>query len=616
MRVQILKLSLTFIILSICISAFSQDTFRRESSRASIIDSLKRIGLKLGDNQKKPEILLSPGQALKYLQQRLHPQLWNNSHDPLRQAFSRLVYEASHPKFDSLKLALMEYPYDSLSISWDKFYVWEPLKIKIPVFVSPEDKTALDSTAVLDTNIGAVKADSLGVRTYPGNKVAGLSKPVVVLKDTTIMVIVDTLNQVSSSHSGFPFRYYNKPFQGDSIRAAVKSLIDLIEQRDSTVVTFTGLGRGATPMMMNSKSERVVRYWLKNEFSDSVAVWLANPYKNTIGLYLEQGVNFRRPGRQGNYASPKINAPFIDNKKLLELQNLTLKPELWKYRSEASFVLNQSALSNWVKGGEGSISTALDVTGYADYNNPKIKLSSNNFARLKFGYLATHKDGVVKNLDLLETNLKLNHIAFGKVYFSAILLFKTQLAKGYNYFTTAAGKDTSNMVSKFMNPGILTIGLGLDYKPNKTTSINFSPLSYKGTFVTDPAYYNHIYDSTRIDQTQYGIPKDKKSLNEPGASFMISNEFVYKKTVDIINRLQLFTNYIHNPQNVDVDWEMIVTAHINWFTDVRFNTHLIFDDDTRTVGPGIPVILSDGTEKKTARIQFKEALGFAISFKF
>jgi hypothetical protein len=100
---------------------------------------------------------------------------------------------------------------------------------------------------------------------------------------------------------------------------------------------------------------------------------------------------------------------------------------------------------------------------------------------------------------------------------------------------------------------------------------------------------------------------------------MISNEFKVKKAVTIINRLQLFTNYIHNPQNVDVDWEMIATAHINWFTDVRFNTHLIFDDDTRTVEQyknGQSVLLPDGTEKKTARIQFKELLGFAVSFKF
>jgi hypothetical protein len=189
-------------------------------------------------------------------------------------------------------------------------------------------------------------------------------------------------------------------------------------------------------------------------------------------------------------------------------------------------------------------------------------------------------------------------------------LFKTQIARGKNYFKTVAGNDTSNLVSKFMNPATLTIGFGLDFKPNKTTSINFSPLSYKGTFVTDTVH---------IDQTQYGIAKNRKSLNEPGVSFMITNEFKPIKTVAIVNRLQLFTNYIHKPQNVDVDWEMITTAKINWFTDVRFNIHLIFDDDTRTDEHnenGQPVLNIDGTPKKTARIQFKEMMGFALSFRF
>jgi hypothetical protein len=610
MRVQILKSSLIFVFINIYISAFSQDTFKKAVSTVSIFDSLKKSGVILGENRKKPEILLSTSQALKYLQDRLHPQLWNNSNDPLRMAFSRLVYEASHSKFDSLKTALMEYPYDSLSISWDKFYMWKPLKIKIPVISKPEGNIALDSTGTVYSDKSLVKRDSLIIEPSSVRNAAGILKTGIVLKDTTIMVISDTLNEVKSSHSGFPFKYYNYPYQADSIRAAVRSLLNLIDIRDSSVITFTGLGKEVTPITLNSKSDRAIRYWLKNEFSDSVAVWLANPYKNTIGLYLEQGINFRRPGRQGNYAGPKINAPFIDNKKLLSLQNNTIKLPLWKYRTESSFILNQSAMSNWVKGGDGSISTALDITGYADYNNPKLKLSSNNFARLNFGYIATGKEGFTKNLDLIETNFKLNHVAFGKVYFSAIMLFKTQIARGFNYSKTATGKDTSNLVSKFMNPGILTIGLGFDYKPNKTTSINFSPLSYKGTFVTD---------TVRIDQTQYGIAKNKKSLNEPGVSFMINNEFKYKEMISVINRLQLFTNYIHNPQNVDVDWEMIATAHLNWFTDVRFNTHLIFDDDTKTAEQnknGQTILLPDGTEKKTARIQFKELLGFSVSFKF
>jgi Protein of unknown function (DUF3078) len=618
MRVQVLKPLLVFVFISICLSVSSQVSSNKSGIAAGIIDSLRLKGINPVESPKKPEISLSRDQALKYLQERLHPQFWKNSNDPLRQEFGRLIYEASHPKFDSLKLALQEYPYDSLSIPWEKFYVWEPLTIKIPVISKQVSSLKLDSadTSADDNNL--LKSDSLKSSSTSYSKTTVFTKPYVQLKDTTIMVVVDTVDQVSSPRVGFPFKYADNPYQADSIKAAVETLITQIENRDSTIITFTGLGKGATPMMMNSKSDRVIRYWLKNEFSDSVAVWLENPCRNTVGLYLEQGINFRRPGRQSNYSRPKVNAPYIDNKKLLE-QRLTIKPQYWRYRTESSFILNQSALSNWVKGGEGSISTALDITAYSSYNNPALKLSSDNFIRFNFGYLKSGQEPVTKNLDLLEANLKLNHVAFGKVYFSAILLFKTQVARGFNYFKTSTGDNASSLVSKFMNPGILTLGLGFDYKPNSSTSINFSPLSYKGTFVTDPAYYNKEYDSTRIDQTQYGVPKDKKALNEPGVSFMISNEFKPTKSLTFVNRLQLFTNYIHNPQNVDVDWEMIATAHLNWFTDVRFNTHLIFDDDTKTPqldSKGQSILLADGSEKKTARIQFKELLGISLSFRF
>jgi hypothetical protein len=258
-----------------------------------------------------------------------------------------------------------------------------------------------------------------------------------------------------------------------------------------------------------------------------------------------------------------------------------------------------------VKGGENSISSLLDITGFADYYHKAIKVSSNNFIRMKLGFLKSGANPLRKNVDLLETNSKLNHKAFGKFDFSGILLFKTQVAIGKNY-----NSDPPKAVSKFFNPAILTAGIGLDYKPNKNTSFNFSPISYKGTFVTDTAM---------IDQTLYGIPKGKKSLNEPGVSLMVTNEYKPYKNVTITNRLQLFTNYINNPQNVDVDWEMNIAASLNWFTDVRFNTHLIFDDDTKTVvldENKKPVLNPDGSVKKTARVQFKEMLGFSLVFRF
>jgi bifunctional DNase/RNase len=604
MNKKILRLLFVSVCLSVYISALSQERSDSIASSAAIIDSLKKSGVIFNDNRKKPEINLTTSQAVDFLQQRFQPQYWNNTNDPLRIALGQLIFEASHPPVDSSEYYLKRYPFDSLNIPWDKFYIWEPLRLKIPVTTMLNVVNQQDSTIKADSNLVVISTDSLNNKSDTIPKQVAHLLPVHGVKDTTIMVIIDTLKEVTSARAGFPFRYLTFPYQADSIQVAVKSLLNYLETRDSSVINFTGIHNQITPLWMNSKSAKMIRYWLKNEFADSVTIWIGNTSKNTIGLYLEQGVNFRRPVKQGNISEARIDVKTLDNTKLLDVQRIILKQIYWKYRTEASFVLSQSSMSNWVRGGESSISTALDITGYADYKNSTLKLSSNNFARLKFGYIASGENGIRKNLDLLETNSKLNHKAFGKFDFSGIMLFKTQIAPGYNY------PNDSVPVSKFMNPAIVTIGFGLDYKPNKNTSINFSPLSYKGTFVPDTAH---------IDQTKYGIAHNRKSLNEPGVSFMITNEYKPIDKVTVTNRLQLFTNYIHNPQNIDVDWEMIVVASLNWFTDVRFNTHLIFDDDTKTVELDEnkqPVKRADGSIKKTARIQFKEMLGFSLAFRF
>jgi hypothetical protein len=391
--------------------------------------------------------------------------------------------------------------------------------------------------------------------------------------------------------------------RNDSIKAAVGVLLDYLAAGDSSIINFTGINSEEYQLWLNSKSGRVIRFWLKNDLNDSVTVWIGNPSKNTIGLYLEHGVGFRRPSKQGNVSEARINVEPRDNTKLVDVRKILTKSQYWKYRTEASFALNQGLVTNWVKGGENSISTALDITWFADYSNKPMLLSSNHFARIKYGLIKTGEDRIRKNIDLLETNSKLNHKAFGKFDFSGILLFKTQVSKGYNY-------PSEVLVSKFMNPAILILGFGLDYKPNKLTSINFSPLSYKATFVPDTAH---------IDQTKYGVAANRRSKHEPGASFMITNEFRPVKNMVITNRLQLFTNYVNNLQNIDVDWEMILQTNLNWFTDIRLNTHLIFDDDTKTLvfdKDKNPLIGTDGTQKKTARVQFKELLGLSFIFRF
>jgi len=566
-------------------SVFAQGFVENDSANKSEIDSLGRSGLIFQKSRKKPDIQLTKDQAVRFLRERTGSKNWKEQGSILKGALDQLVYEASHPRYDSVRYYLRDFPFDSIDIPWDKFYIWEPVHLKIPVISSVETGTRHDS----------INLDSLTL----AKRIAGGQQ--VGLKDTTILAVVDTLNEATSSSLYFPFRYLSHPYQADSLKEAVNTLLNYLDERDSSVVYFTGSSNRVTPLWINSKSDRMVRFWLRNEFADSVTIWIGDMSRDTVGLYLEKGVSFRRPTRQSDYSDAYVNIREPDKSTLLDIHNIKVVHEYWKYHTEASFLLSQAALSNWVKGGENSIAGSMDITTFADYSNKPRKLSSNNFIRLNLGIIKSGSDHLKKNIDLLETNSKLNHKAFGKFDFSAIMLFKTQVAPGNKYLTGVTNEDSVVLVSKFLNPATLTIGLGLDYKPNKKTSINFSPLSYRATFVTD---------TVNIDQTLYGVSKNKKSKHEPGASFMISNEFKPMKTVTVTNRLQLFTNYIHNPLNVDVDWEMIATANLNWFTDVRLDTHLIFDDDTKT-----PITI-DGVEKKTARIQFKELIGFSLVFRF
>lgn len=529
MRDRIISHLILLLITFTSLSGFSQVPGSELSVRKFMADSLKQDVIILDTTLRQPDIKLSFDQAVDFLRKTCEPDLWKSTGDPLRSALERLVYEASGPRYDSVEFFLKRYPYDSIDIAWERFFIPSPF---------------------------------------------------------------------------FPFRYYRHPLKRDSIRAAAGVLMDFLEVRDSSIINFTGITGREVPLWLNSKSNRAVRFWLKNDFNDSVTVWINNPERNRVALFLEKGVTFRRPVMQKNISGTSVNVEEIDMSKLLDINKIITKPQYWKFRTESLFALNQGSLSNWVKGGESSVSGSLDITSFLDYSDKSKLISSNNFVRLKYGLIATGDKGVVKNVDLLETNSKLNHKAFGKFDFSAIMLFKTQISKGYNY------PNDSVPVSKFMNPAILTIGLGLDYKPNKQTSVNFSPFSYKGTFVPDTAH---------IDQTKYGIPADKRALNEPGASFMISNVLKPVDNVSVTNRLQLFTNYIHNPLNIDVDWEMILQINLNWFTDVRLNTHLIFDDDTKTPvydREKNPVLGPDGLQKKTARIQFKEMLGVSFAFRF
>ena len=78
-------------------------------------------------------------------------------------------------------------------------------------------------------------------------------------------------------------------------------------------------------------------------------------------------------------------------------------------------------------------------------------------------------------------------------------------------------------------------------------------------------------------------------------------------------KLDLFSNYLNNPLNIDINWETTITLKVNKFLSANFTTHLIYDDDIKISVDNN----SDGViDAIGPRIQFKEVFGAGLSIKF
>jgi hypothetical protein len=569
-------------------------------------------------------IVLNSDEALQFLRRiGSSNYIWKQGNDPFREAIRNLVHFASTPREDSVVSYLSEYGYDKIKIPLDSYFVYDSLRIILPVM--EPDSVPADSSAVarqagemfieagnrmnkvkLSADASPViKNDTLLLNDTVFVLVKDLVPALIPRKtnDTIILVITDTLPEVTLYRDDFPFRHIKNPYVSDSIIAAVSSLIGYLEARDSTLVSLVSdRGRG-TDMWLNSRADNLVRFWLPDGENDSVSVWIGSPERNTLSLKAEEGVLFKKQTWHDRYVDTRVNVISAAEENLRRVALSRIKPDYWKFKTDISYLLSQGAISNWAKGGENNISSVLDVESALNYNNKETNVNSSTTARFALGLQASGKyEGIRKNLDILEINSKINSKAFGKFDLSGLFQFKSQFMPGYNY------PNDSVKVSRFFNPATFIFGYGLEYKPDKNTSISFSPISYKGTFVPD----------TSINQTKFGIPEDKRSKNELGAYLTIRSKLKLFDRVDMNNKIQLFSNFISEPQNIDIDWEMIATTSLNWFTDLRLNVHLIYDDNTLLplFENGEPVLGTDGNQKMAPMVQFKELLGVSFVFKF
>ncbi len=478
---------------------------------------------------------------------------------------------------------------------------------------SPELRRFIDSLLLSRETISEVFIDTIYLRSkrVTMHRVENdMISPPLMLRGsgTTARFLPDSSALVVSRYKRYLVANQESPFyivpgerMTDSLQHAVRTLVMNNDARDSLLVFFRSGEGTRTPYWLSNRDTEYYRFWVKNSSNDSLTIWIGNPNRREINLLLEDNINVER--RERRRVDDVPISTLRAQRSLAAVRPLEEIPVYWRYDMSSAFTLNQTYFSNWARGGENSLSTMLELRGSAQYTNKAFKSQWANTGRLRYGSIVTEAHGFRTNTDLLETNSQYNRTINSKIDFSSTLYFKTQVAKGYNY------PNDSVVVSKFLNPGTFTVGVGFEIKPFKKTRINFAPLSYRNTFVLDTA---------RINQKIHGIDKDKKSRQEMGGQLVFVNSVSPLKGLTLNNNVRLFSGYLNKPENVDVDWELNIEQQINWFFLVRLNFHVIYDDDIKITilgNDGKPIIRPDGTRKTGPRTQLKQFLGLTLSFR-
>ncbi len=265
----------------------------------------------------------------------------------------------------------------------------------------------------------------------------------------------------------------------------------------------------------------------------------------------------------------------------------------WNLGSISSLTINQTLLSHWVAGGQNSLSINAFSKLHANYSKDNFKWQ--NTLDLAYGMLKQQDLPMRKTDDKIEFNSQLGLRAFDNFYYTLLFNFKTQFTVGYKYTETDSTK-----ISNFLAPGYLVFSAGMNYKPSDHFGLYASFVSGKVTIVKDP-------DLSAIGA--YGVDSGKTVRYELGAYAKISFNKEIVKNVTLISNINLFSNYLKNPQNIDVNADVFVSYKATKYLSFNIKTNFIYDDD-------IKILIDEQTGKTGPRLQTMEIFGLGLTFKF
>ncbi len=279
-----------------------------------------------------------------------------------------------------------------------------------------------------------------------------------------------------------------------------------------------------------------------------------------------------------------------------EKEKDSVPPNGWNTKGNVQLLFNQSAFNKeWTGGGTSSVAGNLTLNYEVNYR--KDDFTWDNKLLANYGLTKVKGDDFArKTSDRLEFNsIAGKEIQESNFYYTWFLNFRTQITKGYEFGEDPdTGETTRTETTHFLSPGYLQTGPGIMWKKSDNLMLNLAPATSRFIFVdqaftTGPEY---------VDGDYFGVDEGKSMRFEFGASLSALAKFEILENVSMENSINLYSNYLEEPGNIDIDYLMNLEMGINKFLSANLLFQAIYDDNAVTA------------------FQIREVFGLGINYGF
>ena len=272
-------------------------------------------------------------------------------------------------------------------------------------------------------------------------------------------------------------------------------------------------------------------------------------------------------------------------------QEIVEKDSLWTKRGNVTVLLNQTGFSDWVGGGTNNFSGTIKFDYEWEYRNKGWDWLSN--VESAFG-LAKYKNAPFARK--IDDRILIQSIV-GKEFtrnlsFSAFFNFTSQIGNGYKYKKDDDNNEIRELTTRIFSPAYFQIGSGFLWKKDEKLWVNYSPIASRLILVS-----KKFTEGLSENDTYFGVSPNKSSRYELGANLTFHSEGSLLENVNYKQDLKLFSNYLEDASNIDLDYLAQIEINVNPLLSTQLIFQLIYDDNA------------------VSRLQVREVFGVGVQLK-